>query len=56
MSNATAARTLPPINEALNRKRRKARAFHNDLKSFWFLLTILTIFVVLFLLPLAQPL
>lgn len=56
MSNATAARTLPPINEALNRKRRKARAFHDDLTSFWFLLPILALFVVLFLVPLAQTL
>lgn len=52
--SATAA--LPPLDEKLYRKRRRMRGLREDLTSFWFLLPILAVFVVLFLVPLVQTL
>lgn len=45
---------LPPLDEKLYQKRRRAQGLHDDLTSFWFLLPILAVFVVLFLIPLIQ--
>lgn len=55
MSSATTvARTLPPLNEKLYQKRRRMQGLREDLNSFWFLLPILALFVILFLVPLVQ--
>ncbi|PST45800.1 ABC transporter permease [Bifidobacterium callitrichos] len=51
-----AARSLPPLNERAYRKRRRMKGLRDDLTSFWFLLPILAVFVVLFLVPLVQTL
>lgn len=57
MSHASqSAATLPPLNEEVYRKRRKAQGLREDLTSFWFLLPILAVFVILFLVPLVQTL
>ena len=48
------AATLPPLDEKLYDKRRRARGLRDDLTSFWFLLPILALFVILFLVPLVQ--
>lgn len=45
---------LPPLDEKLYRTRRRRRAFLDDLTSFWFLLPILAVFVVLTLVPMVQ--
>ncbi|NEG88777.1 carbohydrate ABC transporter permease [Bifidobacterium aerophilum] len=45
---------LPPLDESLYRRRRRARGLREDVTSFWFLLPILAVFVVLFLVPLVQ--
>lgn len=50
----SAVGNLPPLDEDLYRRRRRARGLHEDVTSFWFLLPILAVFVVLFLVPLAQ--
>lgn len=56
-ANATSAATkLPPLDETLYRRRRRAQGLREDLTSFWFLLPILAVFVVLFLVPLVQTL
>lgn len=55
MSSATTvAGTLPPLNEKLYQKRRRMQGLREDLNSFWFLLPILALFVILFLVPLVQ--
>ena len=51
-----AATNLPPLDERANEKRRRMRGLHDDLTSFWFLLPILAVFVILFLVPLMQTL
>lgn len=57
MSHATSsAATLPPLDEEQYRKRRKAQGLREDITSFWFLLPILAVFVILFLVPLMQTL
>lgn len=43
---------LPPLDEAAYSKRRRQQGRLEDVTSFWFLLPILAIFVVLFLVPL----
>ena len=43
-------------NENIYSKQRRIRGFKEDLTSFWFLLPILALFVVLFLVPLVQTL
>lgn len=45
---------LPPLDEAAYSKRRRQQGRLEDVTSFWFLLPILAIFVVLFLVPLVQ--
>lgn len=50
----SAVRGLPPLDESVYRRRRRARGLREDLTSFWFLLPILAVFVVLFLVPLVQ--
>ena len=48
--------TVSTLNENMNSKQRRMWGFKEDLTSFWFLLPILALFVVLFLVPLAQTL
>jgi raffinose/stachyose/melibiose transport system permease protein len=55
-ATAQAVSSLPPLDERAYRKRRRMRGFHEDVTSFWFLLPILAVFVVLFLVPLVQTL
>lgn len=50
----SAGSTLPPLDETLYRKRRRAYGLRQDVTSLWFLLPILAVFVVLFLVPLVQ--
>lgn len=53
MSNATqAAPALPLMDETYYRSRRRRQGLREDLNSFWFLLPILALFVILFLVPL----
>lgn len=55
MSNATqAAPALPLMDETYYRSRRRRQGLREDLNSFWFLLPILALFVILFLVPLVQ--
>ncbi|TPF85539.1 ABC transporter permease [Bifidobacterium sp. UTCIF-37] len=49
-------KNLPPLDERAYRKRRRMKGLRDDLTSFWFLLPILAVFVVLFLVPLVQTL
>ena len=57
MSESIAAvKNLPPLDEQAYRKRRRMKGLRDDLTSFWFLLPILAVFVVLFLVPLVQTL
>ncbi|TPF85545.1 ABC transporter permease [Bifidobacterium sp. UTCIF-37] len=57
MSESIAAvKNLPPLDERAYRKRRRMKGLRDDLTSFWFLLPILAVFVVLFLVPLVQTL
>lgn len=49
-----AVRALPPLSEEMYRKRRRRRGFMEDLTSFWFLLPIIAVFVVLSLVPMIQ--
>ena len=49
MSNATqAAPALPLMDETYYRSRRRRQGLREDLNSFWFLLPILALFVILF--------
>ena len=55
MSTATqAAPALPLMDETYYRSRRRRQGLREDLNSFWFLLPILALFVILFLVPLVQ--
>ena len=57
MSESIAAvKNLLPLDEQAYRKRRRMKGLRDDLTSFWFLLPILAVFVVLFLVPLVQTL
>lgn len=57
MSHTTnEAVTLPPLDEKVYRKRRRLQGLREDVTSFWFLLPILAVFVILFLVPLIQTL
>lgn len=49
-----AVKALPPLSEEMYRKRRRRRGFMEDLTSFWFLLPIIAVFVVLSLVPMIQ--
>lgn len=49
-----AVKALPPLSEEMYRKRRRRRGFMENLTSFWFLLPIIAVFVVLSLVPMIQ--
>ena len=56
MSAMARTAAVSTVNENMNSKQRRMSGFKEDLTSFWFLLPILAIFVVLFLVPLVQTL
>jgi raffinose/stachyose/melibiose transport system permease protein len=56
MTETAQTRSLPQLNEKMYKQRRREQGHREDMTSFWFLLPILAVFVILFLVPLVQTL